>query len=278
MMFPYVTHVETVEMPVEVERVPPGELAIHRGTFVEATDGFVGEVGELVVDPASGHITHFVMREGHLWGKKEKTLPLSAIDYVELDTVYLKLDKRAVELLPTIPVKRSYVTGKAQIELVAKVFDDPDKANAALEFVEDLHGSKTIKIHNAAVLVKDKDGKTTLKDVRDIEPRRGRLMGAVTGGLIGLLAGPGGAVVGALAGAGAGGVAARKIDFGFSDKFLENLQGHLQPGTSALIVLVESEWATKLSEALTDEEGVVLQQTITDALVEQFLDGIEDEG
>ena len=39
-MFPYVVSAETVEVPVEVERVPPGELAIHRGTMVEATDGF----------------------------------------------------------------------------------------------------------------------------------------------------------------------------------------------------------------------------------------------
>ena len=70
-MFPYVTNVETTELPVEVERVPPGGLAIHRGTLVEATDGFVGEVGELVVDPQSSHVTHFVLREGHLWGKKE---------------------------------------------------------------------------------------------------------------------------------------------------------------------------------------------------------------
>ena len=52
------------------EQVPSGELAVHRGMPVEASDGHVGKVGELVVDPQSGEITHFVLQEGHLWGKK----------------------------------------------------------------------------------------------------------------------------------------------------------------------------------------------------------------
>ena len=276
-MFPYVMNVGTVEMPVEVERVPPGEVAIHRGTMVEATDGFLGEVGELVVEPQSGHITHFVLREGHLWGKKEITLPLSAIDYAEFDTVYLKLDKKAVELLPVVPLKRNYSTGEAQIQLMAKVYDDPDGAGKALEFVEDLHRRKTIKIHNAAVLVKDQDGTTHVKDTRDIGSKKGRVLGAVTGGLIGLLGGPAGVVVGALTGAGAGGLAAGKLDFGFSDKFLENLKQYLQPGTSALILLVERDWVGQITEILSKDAGVLLQQTITDAVVEQLLDDAEEE-
>jgi len=43
---------------------------VRRGTRVEATDGHVGHVDEFVVNPENGHITHSVMREGHLWGKK----------------------------------------------------------------------------------------------------------------------------------------------------------------------------------------------------------------
>jgi uncharacterized membrane protein/sporulation protein YlmC with PRC-barrel domain len=276
-MFPYVTQTQAVDVAVEVERVPSGELAVHRGTQVEAVDGHVGEVGELVVDPDSGDITHLILREGHLWGKKEVMLPVSAIDYVEEDTVVLKLDKKAVELLPVIPVKREYAEGKADIVLMAKVFDTVDQADRALDFVEDLHRHKTIKILNAAVLVKDEDGTTSLKDTRDIEPKRGRLLGAVTGGLLGLAGGPAGVVVGALVGAGAGGLAARKLDFGFSDEFLENLQTHLQPGNSALVLLAEHKWAADLHNALSDGEGVVFQQTLSDALVEELLKETGDE-
>ena len=61
--------------PVEYQQIPPGELAVRRGTRVEATDGYVGHVDEFVVNPENGHITHLVMREGHLWGQKDVIIP-----------------------------------------------------------------------------------------------------------------------------------------------------------------------------------------------------------
>jgi sporulation protein YlmC with PRC-barrel domain len=103
--WPYVVPAETM-LPVEHERVPQGELAVRRGTRVEASDGHVGNVDEFMVDPTSGHITHLILREGHLWGQKDVTIPVSQIDRIEEDTVYLKLDKRSIEELPAIPVRR----------------------------------------------------------------------------------------------------------------------------------------------------------------------------
>jgi sporulation protein YlmC with PRC-barrel domain len=91
---------------VPVEQVPEGERAIHSGAYVEATDGGVGQVEEFLIDPASGRITHLVLRKGHLWGKKNVTIPLDQIDRVEDDVVYLKLDKEAVGGLPAVPVRR----------------------------------------------------------------------------------------------------------------------------------------------------------------------------
>jgi sporulation protein YlmC with PRC-barrel domain len=98
-----------------VEHIPPGELAVRRGTKVEARDGRVGHVNELVLDPESGHISHLVMEEGHLWGKREVTVPVSAIDYLLEDTVYLKLDKSAIEQLPTVPVRRHYASSEGEM-------------------------------------------------------------------------------------------------------------------------------------------------------------------
>jgi uncharacterized membrane protein len=173
-------------------------------------------------------------------------------------------------------VKRSYARGTADIELVAMVFDKVDQASEALDYVEGLHQRKILKILNAAILAKDQDGNTTLKDTRDIDAKKGRMLGAITGGLIGLLAGPGGAFLGALAGAGAGGLAGKWIDMGFSDKFLAGLQDRLQPGSAALIVLVEHEWAVKVSEALADREGMILQQPLTDRLVRELMEASQE--
>lgn len=103
---PYVASVDTMVVTVDEENVPPGELAIHRGTDVSATDGHVGVLEEFVIDPKSGHVTHIILRKGHLWGKHEITIPISAIDHHEYDTVYLNIDKDAVKALPTVKLKR----------------------------------------------------------------------------------------------------------------------------------------------------------------------------
>jgi hypothetical protein len=105
---PYVTPGITLTVPVEHMQIPLGELAVRRGTRVEATDGYVGKVDEFVVNPDNCHITHLVMREGHLWGKKEVIIPLSALGDTRKDTVFLKLDKHQVESLPTFPVQRHW--------------------------------------------------------------------------------------------------------------------------------------------------------------------------
>jgi hypothetical protein len=105
-MWPYFLPESTETVPVEHKQIPPGEMTIKRGTHVHATDGHVGRVDEFLVNPENEHITHLVMREGHLWGQKDVTIPVSAIDHFEVNTVYLKLDKQEIEALPTIPVRR----------------------------------------------------------------------------------------------------------------------------------------------------------------------------
>lgn len=271
---PYVSPLDLEYIPIESERIPPGELAVRRGATVEATDGYVGTLGEFLIDPKSGAITHFVLQEGHLWGKKEVTLPVSAIDRALESTIFLKIDKDGVNKMPAMPVKRHYdkVGERGGVELVARVFDSPEKASEAMEFLRQL---QYIKIEHSAVLVKDDEGNVKVKETGDVDAKRGRIVGAITGGLIGLVGGPVGVVIGALAGAGAGGFAAKRIDMGLSDDFLNNFENSLKPGSSALVVLVEHQWVNQLSDSMSDIEGVTFQTTLSDQILEQILE--EDE-
>jgi hypothetical protein len=98
----------TVYETVNDQQIPEGEMTLHRGSPVEATDGPVGTVGEFVVDPRNGKITHLVMREGHLWGKKDVIVPLSVIGDTRKGTIFLKLDKHEIESLSTFPINRHY--------------------------------------------------------------------------------------------------------------------------------------------------------------------------
>ena len=104
---PYVTPEITVQVPVLHQQIPPGELAVSRGTHIDATDGPVGKVDEFVVNPGNGHITHLVMREGHLWGMRDVIIHVSAIDEIRDGKVFLNIDQHQVEILPTFSVNRS---------------------------------------------------------------------------------------------------------------------------------------------------------------------------
>ncbi len=105
---PYVTPDITVHVPIEQRQIPPEEMAIRRGENVEAADGLVGHVDEFVVEPKNCHITHLVMREGHLWGQKDVIIPISEVGDIRDNTVFLKLNKQQVEDLPTFPIHRHW--------------------------------------------------------------------------------------------------------------------------------------------------------------------------
>jgi sporulation protein YlmC with PRC-barrel domain len=111
MALPYAVrheHYQTEALVVDSEGIPPDELAVQRGARVEASDGKVGQVDDFLVDSKSGHITHIILREGHLWNQKDVTIPVAQIEREEEDAVFLKLDKKAIEDLPAIDVQRWY--------------------------------------------------------------------------------------------------------------------------------------------------------------------------
>jgi uncharacterized protein YrrD len=101
---PYASPIDEDYMDIEHERIPEGELAIHRGAVVNATDGRIGKVDEFLVEQDGGHITHIIMREGHIWGQKDVNIPITEIDHIEDDIVYLKASKTEIAALPAIPV------------------------------------------------------------------------------------------------------------------------------------------------------------------------------
>lgn len=79
--------------------VPLGETEVERHESVHAVDGEIGRVEGFVVDPADNRVTHVLLQEGHMWGRKEVAIPVSAI--VSVDTgIRLNITKQQVEDLP----------------------------------------------------------------------------------------------------------------------------------------------------------------------------------
>jgi sporulation protein YlmC with PRC-barrel domain len=88
------------------DRVPKGQVEVRRASAViSADDHSLGEVDGFVVD-ADEHITHLVLERGHLWGRKEITIPIGAVAKVESDVVYVALSKDEVGDLPAVRVGR----------------------------------------------------------------------------------------------------------------------------------------------------------------------------
>ena len=98
----------SLEFPAETaltvprEIVPPGAVAVHRYTRVQVSDGLAGRVDAFLTTPRSGAISHLVLREGYLRGRREITIPVSAIVGFDEDTIRLSLKKQDIAALPAL--------------------------------------------------------------------------------------------------------------------------------------------------------------------------------
>jgi hypothetical protein len=88
------------------DRVPKGEVEIRRSSDVYSADEHhLGDVDGFLVD-GEAHITHLILERGHLWGRREVTIPIGAVAKVETDAVTLSLSKDQVGALPSVRVHR----------------------------------------------------------------------------------------------------------------------------------------------------------------------------
>jgi sporulation protein YlmC with PRC-barrel domain len=89
-----------ISRTVTYDTVPLGEVAIRRGEQVHATDGAIGRVQGLVIDSRNYDVTHVMLQEGHLWGRREVAIPIGVVTGVGDDGIRLTLTKQQVQDLP----------------------------------------------------------------------------------------------------------------------------------------------------------------------------------
>ena len=91
-----------IPLPAEVilqDVIPVGETEVCAGDPVHALDGEIGHVEGFLVDSGDHRVTHVLLREGHLWGRKKVTIPISAVTGAR-EGIRLNLTKKQVEDLP----------------------------------------------------------------------------------------------------------------------------------------------------------------------------------
>jgi hypothetical protein len=228
---------------VQSDRVPHGDVELREGTPVHARDGHVGSVKTVVV--TDNVITHFVLEGGHIGSHYELTLPVAAVDYGDPEGIHLKLSKAALHGLPGMPASKGQK--HERLELVAKLFDTLDGAHAAHEYLNEQarQPGKTIRVREAAELVRDADGNARIVQSSQPSAVKGGAVGAAAGGLLTLL-GPIGLAAGVVVGAGVGAVAGPRMDKGFPDAFLSGSKP-AQPGPIGVDRAREHDFAEDLS-------------------------------
>ena len=87
------------------DTIPVGEVEVRRGEHVHATDGHIGQVQGLVIDPGSHRVTHVLLQEGHLWGRKDVAIPITTVTRVT-DGIEVSLSKQQVQDLPPVDIDR----------------------------------------------------------------------------------------------------------------------------------------------------------------------------
>lgn len=94
------------EIPIAYDRIPKGEVEIRReSAVVSSDDRIVGHVEGFIIDD-DHHATHLILERGHLWGRREITIPLAAVATVDIDLITLSMSKEEVGQLPAVKVHR----------------------------------------------------------------------------------------------------------------------------------------------------------------------------
>jgi hypothetical protein len=84
---------------VTSDNVPEGEGEVASHDHVHAADGLIGQLKGFIVDSGDHRVTHILLREGHLWGRRDIAIPVSAVTSAD-PVIRLNITKKQVEELP----------------------------------------------------------------------------------------------------------------------------------------------------------------------------------
>ncbi len=156
------------------------------------------------------------------------------------------------------------------IQIIVAAFNNPDQATTVMADLKQGKKVGLIGIIDAAVVVKDSNGKLKITDAKR-RTRKGLVTGGVVGGLIGLVIAPpvtaiaaGGGVIGALVG---------KLKGAPLRAEMKDLGSVLQPNTSAIIAVIEHTWVEQVEAVLAEAGAQLIRDAIKADIAEQLETG-----
>src|SRR5690625_4656429 len=158
--------------------------------------------------------------------------------------------------------------------LTVLTFNRADEAEKALESLSDLARQHVIRIADAAVVTWPEERRAP----RTIQAHNLVGMGALGGTFWGMLVGmlfmmP---LLGAVVGAAAGATSGALTDIGINDDFIRDVRENVQPGTSALFLLADTEAPDRVVEHLRPFGPRLLSTTLSHEQETQLRELFED--
>ena len=144
-------------------------------------------------------------------------------------------------------------------QLIVFTYDNEEKATTVLQSVAELSKQHLIEVQDAAVIVKNENGKVKVHQTLESLVKSSNV---ASGGFWGLLIGLifGGPIFMALLGMGLSALFGRKLDVGIDNTFIKNVGDDMKPGDSALFLLTEEITVDKVADALR-EHGWIARRT-----------------
>lgn len=144
----------------------------------------------------------------------------------------------------------------SQQDILALVLDKPNRANEVLVTLSNLASEGKVDLHDAVIIEKAAGGRVRIVETVDVTPAKGALSGTWWGMLGGLIIGGPAFLAAAIGGAAAGALYGKIVDRGLPDAWVKDMADWIEPGTSALLLLLDSGIDPIVMEELKRFEGI----------------------
>jgi uncharacterized membrane protein len=141
-------------------------------------------------------------------------------------------------------------------QILVLALDKPSRASELLLTLSNLAVEQKLRMHDAVIVAKDREGRSRTIQTVDVTPARGALAGTWWGAFAGLLIGGPAFLVTALGGAAAGALYGRLVDHGLDDAWVKEMAEWVPAGTSALLLLVDDGFDHQVVTELARFEGI----------------------
>jgi uncharacterized membrane protein len=148
-------------------------------------------------------------------------------------------------------------------------FDTLGGANLAVEKLHNLEKAGLLDVENTVTISKDAWDKLDVKQAGDVSTGQGAKVGALVGGVIGLIFPPS-LLASAALGAGIGAITAKLRGEQLSGDDIKAMAESMSPGTSLLVAVMEPQWADEVETALIPDAVKITWATMDEAAVKEL--------